>query len=337
MYAIPFICRLKPLLAGSLCDTGSGIFFIDWGVTMNRFLFVVAVAVLLLGCSEPPATSPVSSTVEAADEVTADAAVRVESVADNAVVPVAEEVTQSPRSSAAVLALSVQTSSKQVLQQVIEQKERAVHVVSEPAVSVQVAMVAPVAVIEAAPKKITVVEDVTSQRILSAAEARDVAQLPETDRYVKVGKKGDWQLPQESRWRCILDRKTGLLWETKSQGKLRNAEYTYVQLGVNGRCDGVDCTVETYLDRVNQAKLCGRDDWRVPKRRELLQLVDHAYLDSIPSIDVRYFSNTQKGRYWSSDRFEYSEKHAWAVSFADGFDRIHAMNKTAHLRLVSGQ
>ncbi|MCF6217759.1 MAG: DUF1566 domain-containing protein [Gammaproteobacteria bacterium] len=302
---------------------------------MNRFLCVAALAILLLGCSEPPATSPESSTLAAADDVTTEPAAVVEAATEKAVV-VAAEVKPTPRS-AAVLALPAQVSSKQVLQQVVEQKERAVQVVSEPAAPVQVAMVAPVAVIEVIPKRVTVVEDVTTQRILSAAEARDVAQLPETDRYVKVGQKGDWQLPQESRWSCILDRETGLLWETKSQGKLRNAEYEYVQLGEGGRCDGEDCRVEAYLERVNQAKLCGRDDWRVPKRLELLQLVDHAYLDSIPSIDIRYFSNTRKGRYWSSDHFEYSEKHAWAVSFEDGFDRIHAIDKTAHLRLVSGQ
>ncbi len=304
---------------------------------MNRFLCVVMVAVLLLGCSEPPATSSQSVSVAAADDAAADVSERVvASAGEKRVAPVVE-AKEAPLSSTAVLALPAQASSKQVLQQVVEQKERAAQVVSEPAAPVQVAMVAPMAVIEATPKKITVAEDVTTQRILSAAEARDVAQLPETDRYVKVSQKGDWQLPQEQRWSCILDRKTGLLWETKSQGKLRNAEYKYVQLGAGGRCDGGDCTVDSYLSRVNQAKLCGRSDWRLPKRLELLQLVDHAYMDSIPSIDVRYFSNTQKGRYWSSDRFEYSEKHAWAVSFSDGFDRIHAMNKTAHLRLVSGQ
>ncbi len=302
---------------------------------MNRFLFVVAAAVLLFGCSEPPAASSQSATVAAVDDAMVDASeVLAESAGEKRVAPVVE--TQEVPLSAA-LALPAQASSKQVLQQVIEQKERTVNVVSEPVAPVQVAMVAPVAVIEATPKKVTVADDVTTQRILSAAEARDVAQLPETDRYVKVGQKGDWQLPQAPRWSCILDRKTGLLWETKSQGELRNAEYKYVQLGVGGRCGGGDCTVDSYLNRVNQAKLCGRSDWRLPKRLELLQLVDHAYMDSIPSIDVRYFSNTQKGRYWSSDRFEYSEKHAWAVSFADGFDRIHALNKTAHLRLVSGQ
>jgi len=261
------------------------------------------------------------------------------SIVEEVVAPVAEEAPVAketpPASSVPIVATEV--SSKQVLQQVIKEKAPVVSRPVTTVVAVQVAMVGDLAVIESVPEKVTVAEDVTTQRLLSEAEARDVAQLPETDRYVKVGPKGDWRLPEQQRWSCILDRETGLLWETKSHGKLRHAEYDYVQAGAGGRCDGSDCTVERYLEQVNQVALCGRSDWRLPKRRELLHLVDHAYLDSIPSIDVRYFSNTQKGRYWSEDQFEYSKKHVWAVSFEDGFDRIHAVNKAAHLRLVSGQ
>ncbi len=297
---------------------------------MNRSFFITVAVVSLLGCSEPPASS--SSKLSAPALAEDVATVEVES---SAVAVVANE-TETPAVSPVPI-VAAEVSSKQVLQQVIKEKERVVSKSVATVAAVQVVMMGDVAVIETLPSKVTVAEDVTTQRLLSEAEARDVAQLPETDRYVKVSQKGDWQLPQEQRWSCILDRKTGLLWETKSHGKLRHAEYEYVQAGAGGRCDGDDCSIEGFLNRVNQSALCGRSDWRLPKRRELVHLVDHAYLDSIPSIDVRYFSNTQKGRYWSEDQFEYSEKYVWTVSFEDGFDRIHAMNKTAHLRLVSGQ
>ncbi len=299
---------------------------------MNRSVFVTAVVVSLLGCSEPPSSS---SSKPSAPALAEDVAV-VEtkpSIVEEVVVPVAKAIP----SASPVPIVATEVSSKQVLQQVIKEKAPVVSRPVTTVAAVQVAMVGDLAVVESVPEKVTVAEDVTTQRLLSEAEARDVAQLPETDRYVKVSQKGDWRLPEEQRWSCILDRETGLLWETKSHGKFRHAEYDYVQVGTGGRCDGDDCTVEGFLNRVNQSALCGRSDWRLPKRRELLRLVNHAYLDSIPSIDVRYFSNTQKGRYWSADQFEYSKNHVWAVSFEDGFDRIQAVNKTAHLRLVSDQ
>ncbi|VAW85574.1 hypothetical protein MNBD_GAMMA18-2467 [hydrothermal vent metagenome] len=300
------------------------------GSKMNRSFFITVVVISLLGCSEPPASSSLKPSAPAPTE---DVVETKSPVVEEIVAAVAEEV--SPASPVPVVATEI--SSKQVLQQVIKEREPVASKPVTTVAAVQVAMVGDVAVIEAVPEKVTVAEDVTTQRLLSEAEARDVAQLPETDRYVKVSQKGDLQLPEETRWSCILDQETGLLWETKSQGTLRHAEYEYVQSGAGGRCDGDDCTIEGFLNRVNQAALCGRSDWRLPKRRELVRLVDHAYLDSIPSIDVRYFSNTQKGRYWSADQFEYSEKYVWAVNFEDGFDRIQAVNKTAHLRLVSDQ
>lgn len=309
---------------------------------MNRSFFVTAVVVSLLGCSEPPSSSSSKPSAPAlAEDV---AAVEIPPlVVEEIAAPVAtlEAVAKEAPPASPLPVVATEVSSKQVLQQVIKEKAPLASKPVTTVAAVQVAMVDDLPVIEAVaelvPGKVTVAEDVTTQRLLSEAEARDVAQLPETDRYVKVSQKGDWQLPDEQHWSCILDRETGLLWETKSHGKFRHAEYDYVQVGTGGRCDGDDCTVEGFLNRVNQAGLCGRSDWRLPKRRELLRLVNHAYLDSIPSIDVRYFSNTQKGRYWSADLFEYSKKHMWAVSFEDGFDRIHAMNKAAHLRLVSDQ
>jgi len=303
---------------------------------MNRSFFVTAVVVSLLGCSEPPASSSSKPSAPAlAEDVVETKSPVVEEIA--APVAMLEAVAKEAPPASPVPVVATEISSKQVLQQVIKEKEPVASKPVTTVAAVQVAMVGDVAVIEAVPVKVTVAEDVTTQRLLSEAEARDVAQLPETDRYVKVSQKGDWRLPEQQRWSCILDRETGLLWETKSQGALRHAEYEYVQSGAGGRCDGGDCTVERYLEQVNRAALCGRSDWRLPKRRELLRLVDHAYLDSIPSIDVRYFSHTQKGRYWSADQFEYSKKHVWAVNFEDGFDRIHAVNKAAHLRLVSDQ
>ncbi len=308
---------------------------------MKRSFFVTAVVVSLLGCSEPPASSSSKSSVPATaeDEAPLETALL---VAEEIAVPAVLEITTKEDPPTSLLpVVATEISSAQVLQQVIKEREPVASKPVTKVAAVQVAMVDDVAVIEtvveSVPVTVTVAEDVTTQRLLSEAEARDVAQLPETDRYVKVSQKGDWQLPEQQRWSCILDRETGLLWETKSQGALRHAEYEYVQSGVGGHCDDGDCTIERYLERVNQAALCGRSDWRLPKRRELLRLVDHAYLDSIPSIDVRYFSHTQKGRYWSADQFEYSGKHAWTVSFEDGFDRIYAVNKAAHLRLVSGQ
>lgn len=313
---------------------------------MNKQLLMCTALTLLIGCSEQPeGTSKVpaakSATLSEISLQTEQPTTEVK-VSSEAEVKVDEPVKAviTPDEAAATKIELPKLDSQQVLQAVVEKKAKTVtpEVITKAppkATAVQVAMLGSVPVIEKIASKIPVTQDVTTQRILNNQEKKALAELPETDRFVKVDNKGKWQLPAVASWNCVLDRNTGLLWETKSSGKLRHHQYQYAQSESGGQCAGNDCSITAYVQLVNEAKLCGRSDWRLPKRLELLRLVDYAFLESIPSIDIRYFSNTEKSRYWSADRFEYNEGYYWSINFKDGFDYIHNQNKTAHLRLVT--
>ncbi len=315
---------------------------------MKQTLLTSIVLISLTACSESPQES--TSTSNPQDNSTRLEASSVSTTpSDNknpqasineAEIATAQAESAMPQPSNASVQLQ-EVEPEQVLAKVVEQKRNTIREIEMPTeapkmASVQVAMAADVAVLPSA-EPITVAKDVTSQRILSEEEKRVVEQLPGTDRFVKVGDAGQWRLLEADSWSCVLDRDSGLLWETKTHGPQRHAEYQYGLMNQQGNCGGNDCSVAAYIAKVNEVKLCGRDDWRLPNKVELLRLVDYAHLDSIPSIDVRYFSNTQKGRYWSADSFEHSDGHLWSVSFADGFNYIHRKDKIAYLRLVSGQ
>jgi len=60
------------------------------------------------------------------------------------------------------------------------------------------------------------------------------------------------------------------------------------------------CHSQAFVERVNQAALCGASDWRMPTREESLSLI-HFQLENIddlrpafaPSIDLDFFPNTE--------------------------------------------
>ena len=78
-----------------------------------------------------------------------------------------------------------------------------------------------------------------------------------------------------------------------------------------GRCD-----TAKYVADVNQARLCGFSDWRLPTRPELSSLVVHD--GERPLIDADYFPNTREGLFWSASPGLWggrSSQYAWVVNF----------------------
>ena len=324
-------------------------------IKMHQPLLISVLLLSLTACSEQPdsqlqassdlaAATASTPSVDGAEPpldvvVQADLEPQAEVISLNTDQRVSEQAEESVADDAPNLKLA-SIESHQVLQQVVEQKvERATPALKsielEAAPVVQLVSVEAIPVIGPAMES-TIDQDVTTQRILNQQERKILAELPDTDRFVKMNNKGQPQLAEVESWNCVMDRSSGLIWETKANGSQRHAQHTYGVLEGRGECGAASCTIEQYVKQVNQMALCGRSDWRVPNKAELMRLVDYAYLDSIPSIDIRYFSNTQKGRYWSTDDFEHSDKHLWSVSFSDGFNYIHRKDNAAHLRLVSG-
>ena len=139
---------------------------------------------------------------------------------------------------------------------------------------------------------------------------------------------------------CVLDRSTGLVWESKTK---KNAGETY--------------TIKdalTYAKKANSAgilrkSLCGLTGWRMPTKIELLSITlctsnipsGHLSLGEVcgglgftsPVIDNSVFPYTQPGFYWTGMNLDARASSGWAVNFYDGQNRVK--DGTAHLRLVT--
>ncbi|MEI6744813.1 MAG: DUF1566 domain-containing protein [Methylococcaceae bacterium] len=170
-------------------------------------------------------------------------------------------------------------------------------------------------------------------------------------------------------WACTKDNKTGLIWEVKTtDGGLRDMKNTYTwynpDLSKNGGfsgfknadghselCNGSECDTYAYANTVNNKRMCGADNWRLPKHEELRELiycsdgkyniidknedgficVSNTYISintSSPTIITTYFPNTTNDdvfdfAFWtSSPSFDYPDDNhvIWGVNFSRGID-----------------
>jgi hypothetical protein len=150
-------------------------------------------------------------------------------------------------------------------------------------------------------------------------------------------------------WACTKDNKTGLTWEVKTDdGGLRDKDWYYSWYkpsGDNGgfagytdttieapNCSTKDnCNTDAFTNAVNTQGLCGKKDWRMPTKDELMKLVvcsdgnfetDGSCTNrssvAKPTINSTYFPNTVSGWYWSSSPYAYGSSYAWYVDFYGG-------------------
>lgn len=198
-----------------------------------------------------------------------------------------------------------------------------------------------------------------------AEYGRDVTANDDSDglagfSYVKLDSSGtplaNQSVLSTTPWDCVLDTVTGLIWEVKTNdGGLRDGNHTYTwynSTGINdggasgtangGVCvDAINCDTEKYVAAVNAVGLCGHTDWRMPTVGELDSLVDNTYPPPNPTIDIRYFPNTQwlsPGSYWSSspDAGFAASGRAWIVYFSLGAITGSPKSNPSRVRLVHG-
>ncbi|MEZ5453914.1 MAG: DUF1566 domain-containing protein [Thiothrix sp.] len=110
--------------------------------------------------------------------------------------------------------------------------------------------------------------------------------------------------PLGSRWSCVKDNVTGLVWEIT-----QSADNTYLSSQLGER-----------VQKANHAGWCGATDWRLPTMQELRSIMDFSYRD--PAIDTSYFPDTN-GEYWSAMPEKHDDdgliiKGSGSVNFREG-------------------
>ena len=166
-------------------------------------------------------------------------------------------------------------------------------------------------------------------------------------------------------WACTKDNKTGLTWEVKTDdGGLRDKDWYYSWYkpsGDNGGSAGFtdityitpncstkdNCNTYAFTNAVNTKGLCGKNDWRMPTKEELMKLMvcsDGKYDTdgsctnftsvSTPTINSTYFPNTLDDGYWSSSPDANYSSFAWVVYFGYGSSGYGYGNGGYFVRLV---
>lgn len=177
---------------------------------------------------------------------------------------------------------------------------------------------------------------------------------------------------EPSDWACTRDNKTGLIWEVKTNdGGLRDKDWAYSwyepdesKNGGNAGsarsyeyknwCKGSECDTNDYTQTINDTKLCGLKNWRVPSKDELISLIycsDKQYDDATgecvntkitkPTIDSFYFPNSMPtddeldSVYWTMSLNPTNPEYAWDVSFSEGISYWATKRDSYFVRLVS--
>jgi hypothetical protein len=76
----------------------------------------------------------------------------------------------------------------------------------------------------------------------------------------------------------------------------------------------------------------GGKGWRLPSVTELQTLVDETLVK--PAIDPTAFPGTVSDYYWSGSTVATHDDHAWAVSFAFGYDNFFPRTEKQRVRCV---
>jgi hypothetical protein len=122
-------------------------------------------------------------------------------------------------------------------------------------------------------------------------------------------------------WACTRDNVTGRVWSVQTLGTMTWTAAQSANANDNTR------------------SRCGYTDWRMPTRRELLNIVNNG--TSRPAIDDSYFPATQRAAYWSSNTTSaYSNitfgvvYYGWTVNFDSGTVDAPEQTTSQYLRLV---
>ncbi|ACH64355.1 DUF1566 domain-containing protein [Aliivibrio fischeri] len=108
-------------------------------------------------------------------------------------------------------------------------------------------------------------------------------------KFTKLDMNGNKLGDSASRWRCVLDERSGLIWEIKSANE-SSIQFKNRQLALEladvtpfskdealATCKTAGdeiCTTKDYVNYINSIQLCGKSDWRLPRFHEIYNLID---------------------------------------------------------------
>ena len=174
---------------------------------------------------------------------------------------------------------------------------------------------------------------------------------PGNPRFVKIAPEGQELGPWEGPWSCVLDSRTGLVWEVKSYAEDLHdyqCSFSWFDNGI-GVADGGSCFTDDeksdtwdLVEYANSSERCGIKGWRLPTENELKTLLSDTPLPGDVLIARDYFPYTQRGLYWTSDAevaltgyFARLGEGAVSIDFKNGRSRKMPYRDAAFVRLVT--
>ena len=166
--------------------------------------------------------------------------------------------------------------------------------------------------------------------------------------FVKIANSGQPVDAKADRWDCVEDKSSRLTWEVKkNDGGIRDKDYSYSWLRIingentgvinGGRCKGgIKCDTYSYVRAINEQKLCGYSDCRLPTRKDMETLVDYNTTEKDATINKTYFPEAVPSWYRTATENPQRENVAWYVLFRNGVALNDLKERPKHIRLVRG-
>jgi hypothetical protein len=162
-------------------------------------------------------------------------------------------------------------------------------------------------------------------------------------RYTRLDANGK-PVDEQSAAHCVRDNETRLVWELKTDDDgVQDKDNTYRWGGVGAEQKGEIFFTDwsAFVTAVNNKKLCGFADWRVPTVDELksLVIVDKKPAPAEPMINTDYFPLTLASPYWSTSAYANYPEHGQTVHFGNGTSYYYNgyRGNALPLRLVRGE
>ena len=147
--------------------------------------------------------------------------------------------------------------------------------------------------------------------------------------YTKLDGSGNALPDSATSWSMVKDNITGLIWENKTDdGTIHDKDNVYTWYNPSDPypgTPGVGTDSKDFIDALNIANFGGNNTWRLPTIMELSTIVSFNFPDPGPTINNKFFSDTNGSFYWSSTNFASGMDSAWGVYFSYGDN--YSLNK----------